>query len=287
MKEYVKSKKCQNSNMKSVICEKLNYSIGDNEVIHNLTFNLEPGSRCLLVGSNGVGKTTLLKLLGGKNLCQGITILGKHSYHDTSLNFQRVLIDQSWGLRTVAFAGNNIPYVSDIKVESMMKELQKQFKERRNCLIKLLDIDLQWRMHQISSGQRRRVQIFLALLRPVKLILLDEITNVSDIICREKLLDWLKRESIENRVTIVYATHIFDGLENWYTDVLYLKKDQGESLGKFVTHREITIPIYDQIKHWLQTQDASMEKTPKEDKLKKSYNSGGGYAPGRFYNYWG
>lgn len=40
--------------------------------------------------------------------------------------------------------------------------------DRRDKLIELLDIDLQWRMHKVSDGQRRRVQICLGLLHPYK-----------------------------------------------------------------------------------------------------------------------
>lgn len=40
--------------------------------------------------------------------------------------------------------------------------------ERREKLIDLLDIDLEWRMHKVSDGQRRRVQICMGLLHPYK-----------------------------------------------------------------------------------------------------------------------
>lgn len=39
---------------------------------------------------------------------------------------------------------------------------------RRDRLLELLDIDLQWRMHKVSDGQRRRVQICMGLLHPFK-----------------------------------------------------------------------------------------------------------------------
>merc|ERR1711967_93420 len=39
-------------------------------VLKNCTLQLEPGSRCLLLGSNGAGKTTMLNLLGGKHIHQ-------------------------------------------------------------------------------------------------------------------------------------------------------------------------------------------------------------------------
>merc|ERR1712032_137602 len=79
-----------------------------------------------------------------------------------------------------------------------------------------------WRMHQLSDGQRRRVQIFMGLLRPFKILLLDEVTTSLDVCVRQDLLRWLVRESDERGATIVYATHIFDGLDDWASDLLYL-----------------------------------------------------------------
>ena len=46
---------------------------------------------------------------------------------------------------------------------------------RRLRLIEVLDIDLEWRMHQLSDGQRRRVQLAMGLLRPFQALLLDEV----------------------------------------------------------------------------------------------------------------
>lgn len=88
-------------------------------------------------------------------------------------------------------------------------------------MIDLLDIDLQWRMHKVSDGQRRRVQICMGLLHPFKVLLLDEVTVDLDVVARMDLLDFFKEEC-ERGATIVYATHIFDGLETWATDLAYI-----------------------------------------------------------------
>lgn len=58
--------------------------------------------------------------------------------------------------RTVAFAGYGCPLQADIPVHGMMTKLQNDHPERRDELIKLLGIDVNWRMHQVSDGQRRR-----------------------------------------------------------------------------------------------------------------------------------
>lgn len=132
-----------------------------------------------------------------------VTVLGQSAFHSTKLNFERAYLDTEWGLRTVAFAGYGCPLQADIPVHGMMKALQAQFPERRDELIELLGIDLNWRMHQVSDGQRRRVQIFIGLIRPFKILLLDEVTVSLDVVVRVDLMNWLKKESDTRGATIV------------------------------------------------------------------------------------
>lgn len=98
-------------------------------------------------------------------------------------------------MRTVAFAGYGCPLQADIPVYGMMQKLQEEYPDRRDELIRLLGVDPEWRMHQVSDGQRRRVQILLGLIRPFKILLLDEVTVSLDVVVRQDLLRWLKRES--------------------------------------------------------------------------------------------
>jgi CCR4-NOT complex subunit CAF16 len=130
-------------------------------------------------------------------------------------------------MRTVAFAGAGVPLMADIPVHGMMKKLQESYPERRKELVEMLGIDLNWRMHQLSDGQRRRVQIMLGLIRPFKVLFLDEITTSLDVCVRQDLLRWLVKESDERKATIMYATHIFDGLDDWASHLCYLT-DKGQ-----------------------------------------------------------
>ena len=77
-------------------------------------------------------------------------------------------------------------------------------------------------MNQVSDGQRRRVQIVLGLMEPWEMLLLDEVTVDLDVLVRQDLLTFLKRETEERNATIVYATHIFDGLGSWPTHVAHI-----------------------------------------------------------------
>jgi ABC-type uncharacterized transport system ATPase subunit len=65
-------------------------------------------------------------------------------------------------------------------------------------------------------------QIFLGLIRPFKILLLDEVTVSLDVVVRQDLLRYLRRESEQRGATILYATHIFDGLDDWPTHLHYL-----------------------------------------------------------------
>lgn len=50
-------------------------------------------------------------------------------------------------------------------------------KERRDRLLDILDIDLDWHMHKLSDGERRRVQLCMGLMAPWDVLLLDEVSS--------------------------------------------------------------------------------------------------------------
>lgn len=201
-----------------------------NVILKDLNLKLETGSRTLLIGANGSGKSTLLRILSGRHLTKpenAVKVLGMSAFRDTKLNFHRAYLDCDWGMRTVAFAGVGVPLMADIPVSGMMTKLQESYPERRDELVEMLGIDLNWRMHQLSDGQRRRVQILIGLIRPFKILFLDEITTSLDVCVRQDLLRWLNKECDERGATIIYATHIFDGLDDWATHLHYLT-DNGD-----------------------------------------------------------
>lgn len=107
-------------------------------------------------------RSTILRILSGRHLVKpdgAVMVLGRSAFHDTRLNFERSYLDTDWGMRTVAFAGYGCPLQADIPVFGMMQKLQEEYPVRRDELLQLLGVDLKWRMHQVSDGQRRRVQV--------------------------------------------------------------------------------------------------------------------------------
>ncbi len=210
----------------------------EKKVLFDVNMTLPRGARCLLLGANGAGKSTLLRVLAGKHLLPdktSVLTLGRPAFYQTlgvsGINY----LGNGW-VQTVAFAGNNIPFQADIAISEMAAHLQEEFPERSAELMEILEIDPEWRMHLVSDGQRRRCQILLGLLRPFQLLLLDELTVDLDVLARASFLRYLVRECETRGATVIYATHIFDGLEIFPTHVLAL--DEGRQI-EFMPYGEL------------------------------------------------
>ncbi|KAG7969458.1 hypothetical protein I3843_07G032200 [Carya illinoinensis] len=184
---------------------------GSTPLIDDFYLTLHAGDRCLLVGSNGAGKTTILKILAGKHMVEPhmVCILGRSAFHDTTLTSSGDLsyLGGEWR-RDVAFAGFEVPIQMDVSAEKMIHGIAGIDPERRAELIKVLDIDLSWRMHKASDGQRRRVQICMGLLKPFKVLLLDEITVHLDVLARADLLRFLRKECKQRGANHLCNTYI-------------------------------------------------------------------------------
>jgi CCR4-NOT complex subunit CAF16 len=89
-------------------------------------------------------------------------------------------------------------------------------------LIDLLDVNTAWHMHQVSDGERRRVQLLLGLIKPYSVLYLDEVTVDLDVMVRRDFLNFLKQETEQRGATIVYATHIFDGVGDWASHICHM-----------------------------------------------------------------
>lgn len=154
-----------------------------------------------------------------------VRVLGRSAFHDTGLTSSGDLcyLGGEWR-RDVAFAGFDVPIQMDVSAKKMLFGVAGIDPQRRDELIKVLNVDLSWRLHKVSDGQRRRVQICMGLLKPFKVLLLDEITVDLDVLARADLLNFLKKECDVRGATIIYATHIFDGLENWPSHMVYVAR---------------------------------------------------------------
>ncbi|OCF57384.1 CCR4-NOT complex subunit CAF16 [Kwoniella mangroviensis CBS 10435] len=204
-------------NLLALDCQNLTYSWveGDEPVLKDVNLDLTKGDRCLLLGANGAGKSTLLRILAGKRLTKtrSCKILG-----------QDVFMNPPGGVVYLGTEWSTNPVVrSDIVVSHFLDSVGGyRHKERRDRLLQILDVDLDWYVC-ISDGERRRVQLCMGLMGEWDVLLLDEVTVDLDVLVRADLIDFLVSESEIRGATIVYATHIFDGLRNFPTKICHMQ----------------------------------------------------------------
>ena len=176
---------------------------------------VERGARLVLVGANGAGKSTLLNLIGGKRMAGGGTakVLGHDSFEHTALALSISNITTDWE--------DDLTLPVKKLVLSAADGCERQ---RVQLLLEALGVAelLPYELSQLSDGQRRRVQLFCKLCPARDVILLDEATNSLDVLSRAKLLAFLRAESEERGATVLFCTHIFDGLDGWATSVAHL-----------------------------------------------------------------
>ncbi|CAI5996940.1 unnamed protein product [Closterium sp. NIES-64] len=253
---------------------------GEPPLISKFNLTLPRGSRCLLIGANGAGKTTLLRVLAGKHMVGGkdvVKVLGRSAFHDTALSCDGSLayLGGSWS-KSVGCAGE-VPLQGDFSAEHMIYGVADVDAARRDHLVELLDIDLTWRMHRVSDGQRRRVQICMGLLRPFQVLLLDEVTVDLDVVARMDLLSFFQEECEERGATVVYATHIFDGLESWASHLAFVssgKLQRLESVDQSTqqsadSHKPSALQLpslLEMVEPWLREDKAKREKEVEEAK---------------------
>lgn len=187
------------------------------------------------VSANGAGKTTLLRLLSGKRLAPPgtVRVAGvdpfKHGLEGVTY------LGLEWVLNPIVR--------TDIDVPTLLASVGgNHYPQRRDQLLDILDIDLTWRMHAVSDGERRRVQLAMGLLRPWRVLLLDEITVDLDLLSRRNFLAFLKRETEIRPCTIVYATHILDNLAQWPTHLVHMHMGRVKEWGAIGDFRAEEMP---------------------------------------------
>ncbi len=185
------------------------YQSGDVKVeaLRDVSFEIEQGEICVIVGQSGAGKTTLLNILGGMDkLTSGDVYLdGKDvsKYNKKQLAAYRRqdigFVFQFYNLIPNLTAIENIEIASQLSKEPLDPELvleQVGLKERRNNF-----------PAQLSGGEQQRVSIARALAKNPKLLLCDEPTGALDYETGKSVLKLLQDCSRTRKMTVVIITH--------------------------------------------------------------------------------
>ena len=203
------------------------------------TLTISRGELVIFCGANGAGKSTLLSILGGRKMVQKgvVNIFGRNCFDDCQLSSVVCYVGERWSDRFL-----------DLTIAQFLGE-EVLSKDRCKALCDILSIDLNWRISRLSEGQRRRCQIVSTFTssEDLSVYILDETTADLDIVSRERLLSWLKTQARDSGATILYATHIFDGLNEWGSRLIFLENG-------IISH-DITVDqstnLYALVKQWM------------------------------------
>jgi subfamily B ATP-binding cassette protein HlyB/CyaB len=182
------------------------------QVLHDVSFTVEPGQVIGVVGSSGSGKSTIAKLLqrlyvpeSGRVLVDGVDL---------------AMVDLSWLRRqTGVVLQENVLFNSTIRENITLAEptlpMEKVIASAKlagahDFILELpegYDTVVGERGASLSGGQRQRIAIARALVLKPRFIVLDEPTSALDVLVQARVLDLLSRLRKEHGLTYLFITH--------------------------------------------------------------------------------
>ena len=185
------------------------YKTGDVEVraLHNVSFEIEKGEICVVVGQSGAGKTTLLNILGGMDtLTEGHVLLDGRDI--STLNEKQMATYRRFDIGFVFQFYNLIPNLTAVENIEIASQLSKDPLDSMAVMkqVGLADRALNFPA-QLSGGEQQRVAIARALAKNPKLLLCDEPTGALDYETGKAILKLLQDTCRKSGMTVVIITH--------------------------------------------------------------------------------
>jgi len=185
------------------------YQTGDVKLhaLKDVSFEIEEGEICVIVGQSGAGKTTLLNILGGMDtLTSGRIMLGDKEI--SSFNKHELTTFRRQDIGFVFQFYNLIPNLTALENVEIVTQMIKDPLPADQVL---KSVGLQDRLYhfpaQLSGGEQQRVAIARALAKKPKLLLCDEPTGALDYQTGRQILQLLQEQSRQNGMTVVIVTH--------------------------------------------------------------------------------
>lgn len=229
-----------------ISAEHLTFSYNNSPVIDDISFDITAGDYVGIIGPNGGGKTTLLKILvglikpqSGSIKINGKNIKDKNATADIGYVPQRVAMENSLFPATVY----EIIESGLLAKKGLFGRATTRDKERIDTALKEAQIyDLKDRlMSSLSGGQRQRVYVTRALASNPSILVLDEPFTGIDMTSQKNFYTFLKELNTNKHLTILFVSHDIDTITQEIKSVLCLNRGQFCFGAKEVIHQENTI----------------------------------------------
>ena len=186
-------------------------------VINNLNLSIPSGKIIGLLGPNGCGKSTLIKMIAGilQPTSGEITVNGSPVGEKTCAD--------------ISYLPERTYFTPSMKVEDVVKyfdDFYEDFdKNRALALLNDLKIDTKAKLKTLSKGTKEKVQLILVMSRQAKLYLLDEPIAGVDPAARDYILDVIL-SNYDPEASILISTHLIADVENILDEVIFIQNGQ-------------------------------------------------------------
>lgn len=195
----------------------LNKNFDEKKVLKNINLEIKEGKIIGLLGRNGQGKTTLIKLINGLLTPSSgeVKINGKSvgitSKKDIAYLPERTYLDKEMSVRAT------IDYFC---------EFYDNFdREKAIKLLDSLDLDIEQKISKMSKGMQEKLQLILVMSRNAKLYILDEPLGGVDPATREYIINTILTNFCEG-ASVIISTHLISDIEKILDEVIFI--DKGE-----------------------------------------------------------
>ncbi|MBB1486083.1 ATP-binding cassette ATPase Uup [Oceanospirillum sediminis] len=227
--------------MALVRLEKVSIAFGHHALLDDASLVIEKGERICIVGRNGAGKSTMLKLVSGEQ-----TIDSGSLWRQPELKIGQLAQDLPDADEDTVFdiVASGVPGLGELvaqyhhlamsiqsdddlkKLERLQHELESRdgwaLTQRVESIISRLNLPADTQMKSLSGGWRRRVALAKALVSEPDLLLLDEPTNHLDI----ETIAWLEQQIADFRGAVLFITHDRAFLQKIATRIVELDRGQ-------------------------------------------------------------
>ena len=218
--EEEKMSKTQNGDLEY---SNVSFSVCGNQVLQNFSFRFIRGKKYLIIGKNGAGKSTLFKLLKRMHdnyegtICIGDMDISKMSYELLSRCSSYLNEDVSVYSASVK---DNITLFRDVEEEVLRYAVQ----------MTQIEVEMERKIRDngsnISSGEKRRIEIARSLVRHTPIIVFDEVISTLDIETAYEI----EKLALSLKAMVIFISHNFSGkLVEKYDEILLL--DEGRLIG--------------------------------------------------------